>query len=227
MNDISSSYDQDIFLVNDNVQRTFDLVDATLDVSHDEKNPARVFQLMLKLREEAQIKGLAMAKLLSKLEEQWNYYVLEGGIDDDFYDRVQVDIGISKQTAQKYIRMWRNVFENTGIEQSIKDRLARKPIKNLLLLSAAAKDGDIQDWGEVASTSDYQELHTLVRKQRGERTSSKTSIAILLERDGTLKCRKGSTPFKPFGFINLELKDDEVISEAISKLIERTGIVER
>ena len=226
MNDIESNFDQDVYLKDQNVVNTFNLADRTVEVAIAEKSPNRILDLLIHFREDVQIRGLAMAKLLSRMEENWGYFVLEGGIDDDFYDRVQVDLGLSKQTVQKYIRLWRNLFENTNIEQRIKDKLTNKPVRTLLLLSAAAKDGDIKDWDAVASSVDYQEIRTMVRKQRGERTSSKTSIAIVLDRDGTLKCRKGNMPFKPFGFLNTDL-DDPIIREAIEKLIERAGIVEK
>lgn len=199
-------------------------VDTVITQAVIQSDPMIAFNFGRALWKDGHLKGLALAKFLAKLGQQWGIFQM-GNVEERFEDAVNSEIGISPQTVRKYADMWENLFENEDIPTEVKAALYGKPIKSLLLLTAAARDGDELDWNEVAMTSTGNEIRDLVREARGEQTSSSSAIRITLDRNGDLKLRRGMTGETVyFGHLDTHLQDDPDVKRAITRIVERAGI---
>ena len=165
-------------------------VDEVIQRSIIQADPTYAFDFGRSLWKDGHLKGLALAKFLSKMGQRWDMFQM-GEVEERFEDAVSSEIGISPQTVRKYSSMWENLFENEDIPIEVRKALYGKPIKTLLLLTAAARDEDELNWGEVVSASTGNEVRDIVRKARGEQTSSKNSLRITLDRSGQLSLRRG------------------------------------
>jgi hypothetical protein len=138
----------------------------------------------------ARLKGYALAKLLHGIKTNWEIYS-RAGTEDSFESMIHAQIGISPETSEKYVRMWQSIFENPDVDQQTRELLFGKPIEYSLLLTASVADGDLQgDSLKMAAVAeDKSELRSIIRKARGDKTSSGTAVLLFITmRD------KGNTP---------------------------------
>lgn len=175
--------------------------------------------------------GPALAKLLFKLKENWNLFQA-AGYEEEFEDVAYVHIGLKQDTVRKYVRMWESVFENPNIADDIKEKLIGRGVKQLLLLTAAAREGLGRDVLEkIADAPDEREVRDIIRAERGERTSSGTARRIQIQvstsdrfRKGTLLVRKGST-VETIGRLDID-SDNELVNHSVTGIINGMGIQE-
>jgi hypothetical protein len=222
--DIENVYDQ-AMLITPAESEIFLDVDKAVSDSLLQADPQPALAFGRRLRREGQLKGLALAKLLAKLDQNWEMFK-RTGIEEDVETIVEVEMGITPQTTRKYVRLWEDLFENADITESIKDRLYGKSIKSLLLLTAAARDGDDLDWEAVASATNGAEIRDIVRGVRGPATSSETSILLTMDRDGTIYARRGSDAERHMvGRLLIGEMNNQIIERAITRIIERAGVL--
>ncbi len=226
MIDIENAYDQSLLITPQEFE-LFQDVEKIVSDSLIQADPRPALDFGRRLRRDGQLKGLALAKLLSCLNKNWALFQTTG-IEERIEDIVFVEMGISPQTTRKYVNLWEDLFENPSIPQDIKTKLFGKSIKSLLLLRAAARDGDDVDWEQIAHAENGAEIRDIVRGVRGPMTSSEASIIIVMDRDGVLYAKKGSEDERhPLGRLNIGGMDDPVIDRAINRLVERSGIIWR
>jgi hypothetical protein len=91
------------------------------------------------LRRNHQVQGLALAKLLYEVENRWVEFSTDG-IEGDYVDIIQAELGIAPSTTKKYVRLWGTLFDSDAVPAEQQRMLMNKPIKGLLLLPAAAED---------------------------------------------------------------------------------------
>jgi hypothetical protein len=201
-------------------------VDTVIERSVLQADPTYAFNFGRLLWKDGHLKGLALAKFLSKMSQHWDQFQL-GEVQDRFEDAVSSEIGISPQTVRKYTGMWENLFENDEIPEDVRKQLFGKPIRSLLLLNAAARDGDDLDWEGIAGASTGNEIRNLVREARGERTSSSSAIRIILYPSGTLVMRKGSDLSDTIiGELDVDqMRKSPDVNKAITRIIDRAGIL--
>jgi len=199
-------------------------VDRVIAQSILQADPTYAFDFGRMVWKDGHLKGLALAKFLAKLNQQW-YQFGAGDVQERFEDAVTAEIGISAQTVRKYSSMWENLFENDEIPEETKKLLYGKPIKSLLLLTAVARDGELIDWHDVGEASTGNEIRDLVRAVRGEQTSSSSALRIVLDRQGRLKVQKGMGESTVIGTINLELLSDPDLKKAVMRIVDRAGII--
>lgn len=226
MNEIENAYDQSLLITPAEFE-LFEDVDKVVTNSLIQADPRPALEFGRRLRRDGQLKGLALAKLLSCLDRNWTTFQTTG-MEERIEDIVFVEMGISPQTTRKYVRLWEDLFENPMIDQSIKNKLFGKSIKSLLLLTAAARDGDDIDWDKIAGAENGAEIRDLVREARGPATSSETSIILVMDRDGVLYAKKGSDDERHMvGRLLIGEMDNPVIEKAVNRIVERGGIIWR
>ena len=224
MNEIETSYDQ-AMLLRPSDFKIFNDVANVISSSIIQADPSPALEYGRNLRREGQLKGLALAKLLSMLKGNWDKFKYTG-IEEAIEDIVYVEMGIKPQTTRKYVALWDELFENPDIPDPVKEKLYGKSIRSLLLLTATAKDGDEVDWFEIAGAENDAEIREIIRKARGSQTSSETSILLMMDRDGTLYAKKGTSQDKTvFGKLDLTKMLDPIAEKAISRLIRQGGIL--
>jgi hypothetical protein len=100
------------------------------------------------------------------------------------------------------------------------------PMQTLLLVApaAAASNLTIENWDAISKAPDRSTIHDLIRKIRGEVSSSKNAMVITWKRDGTLVARKLDEQV-PFGFLTIDETLDVVGKQAIERILQAVGIV--
>lgn len=209
--------------------RVFDSVDKIIEQSVTSGDPVPAMSFAVELIRSGQIRGLALAKLFYGIKSRWELFQ-SAGIDDNFEDFTCASTGYSQQTITKYTRMWGNIFENGDIEENIKTKLMGRDIKQLLLLSSVAGEGDV-DLANLVDTDDEPALREKIREARGERTSSSSAVRIFIqvrESDhfpvGCLFIRKGS---ETTVIGSLDIGSGNADSEkAINRILNAAGVIE-
>ena len=206
----------------------FDKVDAVLARSISVGDPLIALEYGRELQSQGILRGLAVAKLIYKVNQNWQLY-RSAGTDDDFENVVYSVNGYSPATIKKYLNVWESIFETDALSQELKDKLAGRPIGQLLLLSAAASEGSLteDDWDKVTIASNKHEVRDIVRKARGEKTSSSSAISIrIMSNDG--KYPKGTLIAYQNGksaVIGILSGDGtELANQAMSRIINAVGI---
>lgn len=161
------------------------------------------------------LKGIALAKLFSGLRSNWALF-RAAGIEEEFPDFIDAHMFVRGSTAIKYADMYESVFERAQLPDDLKDQLARKPIKSLMLLTAAVREGSLdEEQLEDVVLLDHQGIREMIRRARGEVTSSKTRIyAKLVTRvggaypPGSVVAFDGEGDSEAVGFIKLNPSTD-------------------
>jgi hypothetical protein len=207
-------------------KKIFDMVDEIVEQSIVQGDIQPAMSLGKSLRRSIQANGLALAKLLYRVREAWEVL----GDDNDLYEIIYAEMGVASSTVHKYINMWDAIFANPNISDEIKSQLEGKPIKALLLLTAAAREGEIskEDWERVSDATTSSEVRSIVRDLRGERTSSNQAIVLELNMtSGILMARKGDQ-YDVVGMLNVGLRQESNLIEAsITRIVNSANIMER
>lgn len=210
----------------------FQTVDDVVSRSLATGDPLIALEFARSMQREGLLRGLAIAKLMYKIKQNWNLFEV-AGVGDTFESIVQTQNGYAPETVEKYIRMWEGIFENPHIDEELKHQLSGRPIGDLLLLTAAAREGSLSesDWEKVSVAPDSHSVRAIVRKARGEVTSSKTAVIpqIQMRPDGTfprgaLYVYENGTPVL-FGSIDVDTTS-EAAKKAIARIINGAHIKE-
>lgn len=223
--------DQSMYLT-DNNRKAFDEVDKIIGRSITAGDPIIALEYGRELLAQSQVQGLALAKLLYKLRESWSLFEA-AGVGDSLEAMANVHMGRSSQTVTKYIRLWENVFANESIPTEIRQALMGRPVKDLLLITALAREGtDEETFKKIAAASDHNAVRDIVQGERGSRTSGRNAVRIYLEtrfgvdsKPGTLSASQGDTK-TIIGTLEIE-QTDELSRKAISRIVQAAGIIER
>jgi len=162
-------------------ENIFNQVDNVIALSISTGDPLLACDFGTKLEQVARVTSVALAKLLFKLYDSWDI-ISAGGVEDDYFNFVEAHMGYRPSTVRKYINMWEGIFEYSDLTDDVKDALAGKSMRELLKLVGAIRDGSLNETEiQAAIISDEQGIREIVRRARGEQTSSNSSIFILLE----------------------------------------------
>ncbi len=206
--------DNDLMLLNE--------VDEYVDRSLISGDLRSVLKFGRVIKRNMQISGVAFAKLLTRINDHWDQYT-SAGIEDDFVDVMYSELGSAPATTRKYIAMWRAIFDNNTIPEDVKKQLLGRPVKSLLVLTAAANEGSVE-WQEVLETSTHAEVQQVVRAARGKATSSSTRITIKLMRTGELVAYRENDRV-PLGYLMRDPSND-INVKAIDRIVNSSGILE-
>lgn len=167
-----------------------DEIDEVVDRAIAAGNPIPALEYGGRLIHAARLRGYALAKLLHELKARWSLFE-NYVIGDPLSTLVEVHMGISPITFEKYTNMWEKVFANTLVDTEVKHVLLNRPIGDALLITAAAGDGSLagDELMQAALTPDTMSLRETIREKRGKRTSSGTAVRkyLLMVDKGGLK----------------------------------------
>ena len=139
------------------------------------------------------LKGVTLANLLRGQRVNLPLF-RASGIEDEFIDFVDAHMMIASATAVKYADMYQAVFANGNVPEIIKEQLKGKPIKTLLLLTAAVREGDLSEeqLSDVV-VLDHNGVRDVIREARGDVTSSKLRVyGRLIQRENAARYPQGT-----------------------------------
>ena len=173
-----------------------------------------------------QLKGVSLARLLSKLKRHWSQF----GLEDTFEDIIVAEWGLSKHTIYKYISVYRAVFENPAVPEEVVPRLAEKPINTLNYLVRPVNENLITDreqWAAIADAEDTSTVRQLVRGWFGKSTRGRPPQKFLLYADGTLAFAEGDE-LRTLGLLKIREDDlqDPIVAKGIDILRRALGVRE-
>ena len=194
----------------------FETVDEVISATIASKSPAAAFQYGRKLQKGVRVAGVAMAKLMWSLQDEWKNL---DRVDDDLYSTIEAEMGYKPQTTEVYIRTWENIFANPEIPDKVKERLICMPIRTLKLLPALA-GGDYEfEWSDITGADGHEDVRRVIKEIKGEATSSKTAMFIRYNvRTGQLSVKQGDAPFENFGVLTTD-RSNPLVGKAIDRLI--------
>lgn len=171
------------------------------------------------------LKGIALAKLLYGMRSNWHLF-RAAGIEEDFLDFIEAHmIGVAPRTADKYASMYESVFANDRISDELKSQLTGKPIKTLILLTAAVREGSLdEDQLEDVVLKDHESVREMVQRARGRETSTRTSVyGRIVKSDGRSYPKGTIVVFGPGADIEAVgwLKLDYIQTESGKQYIEK------
>jgi len=208
-------------------------VDTIIARSVASGDPTIASEYGMQLKRSVAVKGLALAKLLHGLESNWELFQ-SAGLDDDFENFAEAHMGVTAQTAKKYSAMWKAIFASDFVPEEIKAQLQTKPIKELLLLTAAVEEGSLTNEElETVVVADESRIREMVQTARGKQTSSKTAIYISIIKRNTSKYARGTIVATQdgvqdiIGSLDLDKEEKSFGAKAVARILNSTHMLER
>jgi hypothetical protein len=208
-------------------------VDDIVSEAMKNKDPEIAWAHAQDLRRGRQVRGWALAMLLSEMKAVWA--VFES--DDPFDEVASQRTGYSKTTINKYVKTWDRVIKQPKVltddvvtpythPEDGAMKLLGHPVDTVYRLASASIEGELtkEDWEEAYMAPDKESMMDIRQRVRGEQTSSGSRLKIMLERDGTIKARRGGA-YEIGGQLLLDKRDDsEVIDAMCERIIKSSGI---
>jgi hypothetical protein len=205
-------------------QSLFDRIDTVLAQSLEEKDPAIALSVGKGLLGVVRLGGLGLAKLLHGVNSRWKDYEYSGTI----YALAEDELGIlAKATINRYIAVW-EMITGAYIPKDVLDEVKVKPMRQLVPMASLITQGfdvSTKDWVRLAHATDAGEVAEIVREIKGK-PPKKQSMKIVLEEDGTLNVWNGSKIFN-IGYLRIVDTEEEIITKAIERIVNNSGIIRR
>lgn len=220
---LTDARDMDITV--DSGHRTILEAKAAIAEMETSNSPWSGYQYLRKIKQEGQIRGIMLAKVLYEMKRLWSTF---SGIDDSFENTIEAEGIASAQTARKYTRMWEVLFEGDYFSAEEKMDLMGKNMRSLLRMTPGIADGSLEDLkSELLTAPDEYEVRKIVREARGEQTSSGTRVTLFIDRHGILKAKRGDGNMINFGSLILNPKENqELINTAVERILGAAGVID-
>lgn len=177
-------------------------VEEVMDVAITTKSADYALNYGYSIVREGRIKGVKLAALLYQIKTNWSKF----DTDDYVEDAVEKAGICPKDTFKKYTGMYEHVLIDHP-------ELAGKPVEGLIKLTAAAREGQLEDadWEEVRLAHDNAAIISIRDRVRGIQTSGHSRLSIWRSREGNLYCKRGSKgDIKSCGFLPPETGDADI-----------------
>ena len=190
--------------------------------SIEEKDIKKAISICKQVYGIALLSGKALARILYLIQTNWHRFEM----NDNFYDVMMSATGLSKKTLQTYPAVYSMEAENK-IPEQYKDDIMSKGIHNLIPIAQALDAGyEIEDdeWQELIEAPDFSTLNAKMRDIKGKEPRS-NALILMIDREGGLKAIKKDRQVY-VGWLNID-DDDEVVQQAINRLIRGGGILDQ
>lgn len=211
----------------------FEEVDSIISRAVTIGDPLLALEYGARLKRRQTVEGLALAKLLYRLQQSWGMF---RETEEELIEMVDIHMDVRPTTTKKYLDLWEKVFENPMVPDDVKEILSGRPIGELLLLTAAVGEGQLtgKDLKDAALSPGKDGIRQYVQKARGKQTSANSAVVICMNMmdkpnmaAGTLYAKQGS---KRVVLGVLDEPEDgpelELWNRAVTRLKNAAGIVE-
>ena len=218
----SGSLDQGITL--HGVKTALNEVDNIVDYAIANKDSEHALKFIETTFATQQLAGIAAARALYRLNEQWAVFELS----DTFEDVALRRFGKASDTINRYLDVGKMFARFDAIGDEASGLLYGRPMKDLIAIAqyeSAHGELNTRQLKRLAGTANNAELRETLDEYKGIEPEESKRLVTKMDRDGTLKAKKG-TKYVAFGRIDLDKLDDPVASEAIERIL-RAGQVQR
>lgn len=202
-------------------------IDAIINESIKEKDPSKSIQLCKFLIGTAQLSGLALAKILYELQNNWWRF----DIDEAFVDFIFKEIGKHRHTVERYLKI-ANMLYNYA-PKDIRPVLEKMPVGSLIPIASIVSQGyqlEPEDWVEFAEADNTQDVNRIAREIRtgsGEK-SRKSLLSLWMDRNGSIWAYNNNEERFFVGSLAIrEAEEDDFIAKAIERIISNSGILKQ
>jgi len=199
---------QDIELLDDEVMRA-------VAESIEAGTPDIALDFAYQLARVGYLRGVQLAHLLYELSINWSKFQT----DDTFEDAVLKNVGRDAKTVRKYVEMYRWVLKPHP-------ELIGKPVRALIELTAAAREGEFTDehWAEIADATDAAAIIDVRRKARGTYGRGHSRLTAWITRDGFIQSKRGDDgPIEDRGY--WDVNDDDPDNQVLLDRLEKAGFI--
>lgn len=223
MNDellVISPLDQDLSVDDDD--HVLEKIEGMILQSIQEHDHHKAIHICKQLIQITKLSGLALAKSLYLLKSNWD----EFDLSDNFDDVMAGSIGLHKATIQRYTSVWK-MYETNLIPDKFEDAIMQKSMKTLIPIAQALDAGyeiDDEEWEELVDAPDFSVVNAKLREIKGKEPRS-NALILMMDREGGLKAIKNDEQVY-IGFLNIS-DENEVVQQAITRLVKGSGILEQ
>jgi hypothetical protein len=200
-------------------------VDNILEEIRSSKNPEIGFDKGREYKANIQVKGLALAKLLYGMHQDWSKY----GLEEAFAPRVEFEWGFHRGTVNQYVNVWKSVFDNDEIPETVKEKLLERPMQTLKRLPRPVNENklDDDDWDELSDLPDDKSVKNFIDDKMGKSPKGRPALTISMYPDGTLYAFEGDRKVT-LGVLRNTTEDlkDRTRWKAIERIKKSSGIID-
>lgn len=198
-------------------------IDEVINESVQKHDALIALNVCKQLVEISKTSGLALAKVLYLIRENWDQY----DVGDDFTNTVLSYTGLHHHTIDRYISVW-SMFAHEQVPPELTEELKQRNMKELVPVAKAIEQGyEISDenWEAIAEATDFAEVAKIVREDIKQKEPRKGSLQIYMDRGGTLWAFQDGERY----FVgSLEVTDDEdAVQKAINRIVSGSGIIKQ
>jgi len=202
----------------------FNKIDEVIAESIEKHSALIALRVGTQLREISRVSGLALAKLIYGMRENWETY---DDVNDDFEDTVIAFIEIHKDNISRYANVWA-LFDKKLIPKELRETIQNKNIKDLIPVGLAISQGyeiDQEEWEAIAEAHDLTGVAKVLREDVKNKPPRKGSLQLYMDRTGTIWAFQDDK--RKFAG-SLEIADeDEIVQKAINRILHESGIIKQ
>lgn len=196
-----------------------DWVNTLFSDAMEKRDPEIMFNYMVKINQQFQIQGIALARACYLMNKYWNSFE----VGDNFLDTASDYLGLHRHTIERYIKVW-EMLETAPKE--ISQELKQKNIQALIPAANALARGyeiEKETWDKIVDAPNYASISKIINEEVTHSEGRSNRLTILLDRSGSLWAISGEERI----FIgSLEVEDErEIVKKAIERLTKNAGVM--
>lgn len=197
-------------------------IDEVIDESVEKHAALIALNVGRQLREISRISGLAVAKLIYGMRENWDKY---NDVNDSFEDVVSSYIDIHKDNVSRYANVWA-LFAENAVPKELEEDIQNRNIKDLIPIGLAISQGyeiEQKEWDKLAAAADYNTVLQVLREDVKNKPPRKGSLQLYMDRSGNIWAFQDEK--RTFaGYLEID-DESEAVQKAVNRIISGAGII--
>lgn len=197
-------------------------IEEIIEKSVAEHNAYMALDACKSLVQISKISGLALAKALYLVAQNWEKYEVE----DEFEDVAYTYIGLHPHTITRYLSLWK-MYDKNLIPEKYAGEIQQHNVKAQIPIALALEQGyeiEDDDWKRLANAPDLNTVSKILREDVKGKPPRKGSLQLFIDDVGSLWAYYDDER----SFVgSLEVDSDEdSVKKSIERIIKNAGILE-
>lgn len=205
------------------IEELLNKADAVLEKSFKQRNPDIAFHMIGQAAGAQQASIAVTAVACYKMRKFWASYQMEG----DWRDYAEQRVGKSFDVLRRYADVGEVVEEKAP--KDLRTLLWMRPYRNLIAIAQfCKKHGDIapEKWKDLAQCVNGAEVREKLDGVREVVEKKPTNrLTLYIDRDGVLYAKKQNKK-EPIGALRVDQIENQIVAEAVQRIITSSGILE-